>query len=84
MKFVVTIEEKGYELHYWDEINEEIMNSLTSSWDKHLFCETLERMGLNMSARTFDKIIRLLEFNQFVVLEYENNKFKILQNSMEG
>ena len=70
MKFVLIVEEDGYELRYWDEINEEIRDTILAAWDTNEFYKKLIDMDFNISRKTLAKAINLIESGQrdFVVL----------------
>jgi len=74
MKFVILIEESGYELRYWDEVNEEIRDSIVTCWDKNEFYDKLVEMGFHMSKRVLERVFFLIEDGKpFVVLSSVNN-----------
>ena len=68
MKFILSIEENGYELRYWDEINEEIGEMLISSWNIREVCNKLSDMNFSLDTRIMKAIERLLEDRHFILL----------------
>lgn len=76
MKFILLVEENGYELRYWDEIGEEIGDSIISSWDVNEFYKKLVNMNFHISKKTISKAVSMIESgkNNFVVLHSMNNK----------
>ncbi len=74
MKFVLLIEEDGYELRYWDEINEEIRDSIISSWEEDELYKNLVDLDFHISRKTLNKAIKLIESGQqdFVILSSHN------------
>jgi hypothetical protein len=70
MKFVLIVEEDGYELRYWDEINEEIRDSVITAWDTNEFYRKLVDMDFNISKKTLAKAVQLIESGRqdFVIL----------------
>lgn len=70
MKFVLLIEENGYELRYWDEINEEIRGSLIAAWDANDLYKKFVAMNFNINKKTLSYAINLIETGQkdFVIL----------------
>lgn len=75
MKFVLFVEEDGYELRYWDEINEEIRDSVVSpTWDVNVMRRQLVSMEFNIKKRTLQEAIEILESgrNSFVILSSKN------------
>lgn len=61
MKFVLLIEEDGYELRYWDEINEEIRDSIVTAWEVKDLYKNLIDMDFNISKKTLTKAIQQIE-----------------------
>lgn len=69
MKFVVMIEEDGYQFRYWDEILEEIGDSIATSWNKHTLYEILKNQDFHINQKEFDKAINMIdEGKSFVIL----------------
>jgi hypothetical protein len=64
MKFVLTIEEDGYELRYWDEVSEEVGDSIVCEWDRNIFYRMLNDMNFNISKKLLFKGIDLIEDNK--------------------
>ena len=76
MKFILLIEENGYELRYWDEINEEIRDSIITFWDVDEFYKKLVGFEFNISKKTISNAIRLIESNEqdFIILASKNKQ----------
>lgn len=74
MKFVLLVEENGYELRYWDEINEEIRDSVITAWDANGFYKKLVDMEFNVTKKTLSRAFTLIETGQqdFVILKSKN------------
>lgn len=70
MKFVLLLEEDGYELRYWDEINEEIRDSIITSWDADDFYRRLVDMEFNIKKKTIVKAMKMIESEEkdYVIL----------------
>lgn len=61
MKFVLLIEEDGYELRYWDEINEEIRDTIVSGWDINEFYKKCVDIDFNITKKTLNRAVQILE-----------------------
>lgn len=69
MKFIVMIEEEGYQLRYWDETKNEIGDSIVSDWNKRTFSQKIENFGINLNGDCLKKIFYRLDAGKpFVVL----------------
>lgn len=71
MKFILMVEEDGYQIRFWDEILEQIGENVASSWDKKQLHTTLKNKGMNIKKEELYKAIDMIE-NQdksFVVLK---------------
>lgn len=79
MKLILTVEENGYELRYWDEITEEVGDSIITSWDIDLFHQQLINMNFNISKRVLTEAIRIIEEEKedFVILTSKNKPNKL-------
>ena len=79
MKLILTVEENGYELRYWDEITEEVGDSIITLWDVELFHQQLVNMNFNISKRVLTEAIRLIEEEKqdFVILASKNKLNKL-------
>ena len=64
MKFILLIEENGYELRYWDEIEEDIGDSIVTSWDVDFLYRELKIMNFNIAKDVLRKAISLIEGNE--------------------
>jgi len=79
MKLILTIEENGYELRYWDEITEEVGDSIITSWDVELFHQQLVNMNFNISKKVLNDAVRIIEDDKqdFVLLTSKNKPNKL-------
>ena len=79
MKLILIVEENGYELRYWDEITEEVGDSIAASWDVELFHQQLINMNFNISKRVLIEAIRLIEEEKqdFVIFASKNKPNKL-------
>ena len=70
MKFILLVEEDGYEFGYWDEINEEIRESIVSEWDVNELHRKLTLMDFKVTKKTLFKAVDLIESEKqdFVIL----------------
>jgi len=70
MKFILIVEENGYDLRYWDEIEEEVGDSILTSWDVDFFYKELKVMNFNITKDVLKKAIALIEedVKPFVIL----------------
>jgi len=86
MKLILTIEENGYELRYWDEITEEVGDSIITSWDVELFHQQLVNMNFNINKRILIEAIRIIEEEKqdFVIFVSKNkpNRLDILHDDI--
>ena len=90
MKFILMVEEDGYQIRYWDQINEEIGDSIATAWEvKDLFHE-LKVVGFHIKKDILQEAIERLDEGPepYVVLRSElksivnldtfiNDQFKI-------
>jgi len=76
MKFVLLMEEDGFELRYWDEITEEIRNSIITTWSMDEFYKELVDREFNISKDILKRAMGLIESGErdFVVLASKNKK----------
>lgn len=75
MKFVLLLEEDGYELRYWDEINEEIRDSIITSWDADDFYKRLVDMEFHIKKKTVERAMKMIESEEkdYVILASVKN-----------
>ena len=76
MKFILMVEEDGYQVRYWDEITEEIGDSIAESWDSRTLYEGMKQVGMNISHEDFKKAYDIIESGEqpFVVLKSTKKK----------
>ena len=70
MKWVLMLEENGYEIRYWDQITEQIGESLATSWNKKKLYEMLLETGFNIKKEELKEAFSILDSGEkpFVVL----------------
>lgn len=75
MKFILLIEEDGYQVNYWDQITDSIGVSIASNWDVNKLYSTLLSKGFNIEKNTLIECINKIENEnkQFVVLKSRQN-----------
>lgn len=74
MKFILMIEEDGYQIRYWDQINEEIGDSIASNWDIDKLFEKLKNQNFHISLNVLKEAVERLDRGPepFVVLKSES------------
>lgn len=88
MKFILLVEESGYQVKYWDETTDTIGRSFASSWNVKRLHEKLNSKGFNINYDELQSAVSLIERGEpFIVLSSEpkninldtfiNNLFKI-------
>jgi len=76
MKFIFRIEENGYELRAWNEIDEEIGDLLVESWDLHQIHSYLESIHFHIPYTKLERAEKELENRSFVIFsEKERSQF---------
>ena len=69
MKFVLMVEESGYEIRYWDEVQGEIRDTLASGWTIKELHENLEAIGFNITIKNLQKALDIVKSGEpFIVL----------------
>ena len=51
MKFIILVEEGGYQVRYWDEINNVIGECIAEAWDYKELYKTLQTKGFNIKKK---------------------------------
>ena len=74
MKFVLNIEENGYELRGWDEENEEVGELLVCSWSMKDIHQCLENLKFKIHMNDLKCAEELFEKKSFVILDEKENK----------
>ena len=71
MKFILMVESDGYQVRYWDEMNEEIGESIATSWDFEELYKSLDSKGFEISRKTLEKAMKVVEESDepFIVLK---------------
>jgi len=67
VKFIMLIEEGGYQVRYWDEINNNIGECIAEAWDHKKLYETLKCKGFNIQKKELEEAIVLIEDEPFVI-----------------
>ena len=75
MKFILILDDGGYQVRYWDQINDQIGESIATNWDKDKLYKTLRSKNFNIDKSNLYRAIDKIDENQepFVVLK---SKFK--------
>ncbi len=76
MRFIITIEDDGYELRYWNEITEEIGDIIVKSWTQKNFYSELKEKGIKITQKEIRK--------SFKLLNDENCSFVVLKSADDG
>lgn len=73
MKFILLVEEDGYQVRYWDQINEEIGDCIAVDWKPHKLHSKLISKGFNINEKTLKEAVHKLDKGPepFVVLRSE-------------
>ncbi len=83
MRFIITYEDDGYELRYWNEITEEVGEVFIKAWTQKKFSEGLKQKGVKIVQRELYKALKIISADDrpFVVLKSnENNSIETLSN----
>lgn len=83
MKFVITVEENGYEIRCWDEINEDLGESLVSSWDIKNVYKKFEDMHFVLDYSLKNHIVKLLDEEGFIVLGEDKTDGSLFHSKLE-
>ncbi|MFW6029326.1 MAG: hypothetical protein ACOCRO_03640 [Halanaerobiales bacterium] len=76
MTFIFRIEENGYELRCWNEVDEEIGELLVESWDLHQIHNYLTNNHFHILYSKLERAEKELEDRGFVIFgEKEKSKF---------
>ena len=62
------IEEGGYQVRYWDEINNNIGECIAEAWNHKKLYETLKSKGFNIQKKELEEAITMIEEEPFVIL----------------
>lgn len=83
MRFVITLDENGYELRYLDEVENKLSSPIVACWNKKKFASMLYRDEIFIDKKELQKAFNLLEEKSFVVFncyEKENNRLHLMEN----
>ena len=75
MRFIITYDDDGYELRYWNELTEEIGEVFAKAWTQKKFYEELREKGIRITQRELYKALKVItrENKPFVVLKSKGN-----------
>lgn len=68
MKFVILVEECGYQIRYWDETNNVIGECIAEDWNHKKLYEDLQSKGFNIQKKELEEAIKIIDDEPFVVL----------------
>lgn len=68
MKFIMLIEESGYQVRFWDEINNNIGECIAEAWGHKKLYETLKSKGFQIQKKELEEAITMIEEEPFVIL----------------
>lgn len=72
MKFVMIVEENGYQVRYWDEIQDEIGEVLYESWNEKDLYNGLATQGFHIERDDVKRAIKKIEDGKsFILLKSE-------------
>lgn len=84
MKFILYLEDDGYQIRFWDEICENMGDIFVRDWNHNRLYKKLVNKGFQISKRELMKAFRILEREDkpFVVLKSEKGEteFDTLRN----
>lgn len=71
MKFILLVEDEGYQIRYWNEMTSEIGPTIAESWDKNELYKKLSIKQFHIDKRIFNEAIKEIELEDrpFVVLK---------------
>lgn len=85
MKFVLLIEENGYQLRYWDQINDEIGSVIFESWDILDIYETAQAKNIYLKKKNLQEAANKLDNGKiFAVIESKEWYPKSLEEFIEN
>lgn len=78
------VEEDGYQVRYWDQINEEIGDSIATEWNVKKLFNQLKLKGFHISKDILEEAISRLDKGPepFVALKSESKSIVNLDNFM--
>ena len=69
MKFILLVEESGYQIKYWDELTDSIGKPIATSWSVKRLHEDLTSNGFNINLNELKSAIKMIENDEpFIVL----------------
>lgn len=79
MKFILLVEDEGYQIRYWNEMTSEIGPTIAESWDKNELYKKLSIKQFHIDKRVFNEAIKEIELEDkpFVVLKSDESKDSI-------
>jgi len=75
MRFIITYEDDGYELRYWNELTEEVGEVFAKAWTQKKFGDELKQKGVRIVQRELYRALKIIsaEEKPFVVLKSKEN-----------
>lgn len=82
MKFILMVEEDGYQVRYWDQINEEIGESIATAWKSDKLYQKLKDKGFHIHESDLKEAFKRVDkgLEPFVVLKSESKSIVNLDN----
>lgn len=74
MKFVMLVEEGGYQVRYWDETNNVVGECIAKAWDRDKLYDGLQAKGFNIQKKELEEAMKIVDDHEpFVVLSSNFN-----------
>ena len=67
MKFIMLVEESGYQIRYWDELSNNIGECIAESWDSKKLFNALKTKGFNIRKDDLNEAIKIMDNEPFVI-----------------
>jgi len=83
MKFIISIEENGYEIRCWDEMNEDMGEQLISSWKMKDIYNKFKEMHFSIDPSLKKHIDELLDDKGFIVLAEDETDGSLFHSKLE-
>lgn len=83
MKFIISVEENGYEIRCWDEINEDLGEKLVSSWKMKDIYDKFKDMHFSISPKLEKHVNKLLEEEGFIILSEDKTDGSLFHSELE-
>ena len=62
------VEEGGYQVRYWDEINNKVGECIAEAWDHKKLYERLQSRGFSIKKKELEEAIKIVDDEPYVVL----------------